>query len=460
MTSAQPLPAGVPATAATRGAPPQIGDIVAGRYQIEGKLGQGGNGVVHAARHLQSGQAVALKVLHEDANADAVRRFEREARLVGALHHPNTVRLLDFGVTASAEPFLAMELVRGQTLEQRLRALDAQDAVLSEAETTAIAVQTLRALQEAHALGLVHRDLKPANVMLCDAMDGEFHVKLLDFGIACTTDPAFAQSGAGLGTPAYMSPEQCEALPVDARADLYAVGVIAYRCLSGRLPFSDPDPLAVLRMHVLRPPPDLRSVARTPLTDAVANAVHRAMAKQPEQRFASAREMCEALTGRMPTEVVARPDLPAAGDATATQAAGQRPSRPKWLPRAIGALASVALGAGGWMLLGPSAPRATHAAVPLAPVPPAAFAPRTVVAPPMAAALAAPQPVAVAAPPVAAPPERSAAAAPKTAARVRVPAAPVGHAPVPTQPAAPTQPSAAPDPPPIQARQMEKMSVD
>ena len=280
------------------GGPLQRGDVVAARYRVEGKLGHGGHGIVYAARHVQTDQAVALKVMWDDADPHSLRRFAREAKLVGALHHPNTVRLLDFGVTEHGEPFFAMERLHGQTLDQRLRELTEAGQVMPREEATAIAVQILRALQEAHAVGLIHRDLKPANVMLCDTMDGELHVKLFDFGIACTTDPEFAQSGAGLGTPAFMSPEQCDALPVDARSDLYAVGVILFRCLTGELPFSDPDPLALLRMHVLRPTPDVQTRSPQPIPEALANLVTRALAKLPQQRFSSAREMCDGLLGR------------------------------------------------------------------------------------------------------------------------------------------------------------------
>ncbi len=448
----------------------RVGALVAGRYRIEGKLGHGGHGLVYAARHEQSQQSVALKVLHDDADPDAMRRFEREARLVGALHHPNTVRLLDFGATEHGEPFLAMELVRGQTLEQRLRELDQQDATMSEDEATAIILQMLRALQEAHAIGLVHRDLKPANVMLCDVMDGEIHVKLLDFGIACTTDPAFAQSGAGLGTPAYMSPEQCDALAVDARSDLYAVGVIAFRCLTGRLPFSDPDPLAVLRMHVLRPAPDVRTETRARVSAATANAVQRALAKKPAHRFDSARDMCEAISGRTIAAAVTAAPTFEPGDPTATQTWGTIPRRSPRVAWAVGVMTTVSIVAGSWFsahraaATAPPAPQlARHAAARHTPL----VVPENHVAAPQATLSAAPESVVQAAAatstaviaPVATPRAKTssrAGAHGRSARLIQPPAAADFPPPVPA--AAPVV--AVPETNPNEARQTEKMTVD
>ena len=275
------------------------GHIVEGRYRITGRLGHGGFGAVFSAVHTGTGQDIALKVLHVDLSSDnaaIVRRFWQEAQMTSRLRHPNTVRVFDVGQTEEGAFYLAMEHLRGETLADLLEQRARHGQALTEAETRDMAVQVCRSLQEAHKAGLVHRDLKPGNVMLVqgDEEPGPL-VKVLDFGIARRTDSSLTGEGSALGTPSYMSPEQCRGKPVDARSDLYALGVMLFRCVTGHVPFADENPFTVMFHHAETPVPDPRGMAPTPLSAGMARCIMRAMAKLPDERFADAREMREAL---------------------------------------------------------------------------------------------------------------------------------------------------------------------
>ena len=273
------------------------GDKLGGRYEIDGKLGQGGYGAVYSATHTGTHQAVAIKVLSVDPDEtqdDVVRRFWREARVTAQLRSYNTVRVFDVGEIDGGNMFMAMEMLRGLELEVVLRRLKKAGRRMSEEQAVDIATQVLKSLHEAHRAGLVHRDLKPANIMLAQMDDDEPVVKVLDFGVARTADSTVTQGRKALGTPAYMSPEQCRALDLDGRADLYSLGVILFRCLTGRLPFESRDPVVLLGMHVHEPVPDPRDHNET-LTHAMGAVIKQALAKSPDDRFADARAMRDAL---------------------------------------------------------------------------------------------------------------------------------------------------------------------
>ena len=288
----------LPACEETPASALRSGDVVDGRYRIERRMGRGGFGAVYAAEHLGTGQSVALKVRlaadDPDESVD-IQRFAREARITARLRHPNTVRVFDLGLTRVGAPYIAMELLSGPTLEHVLRERAADGVALSQDESIDIALAVLASLSEAHGLGLVHRDLKPANLMF-DTVDGANLIKLLDFGIARQSGSSLTASGASLGTPAYMSPEQCQALELDGRSDLYSLGVILFRCVTGQLPFPDGPPMAMMYCHTSQPPPDLASMARTAVTDGFVASVMRCLAKEPARRFQSAREMHDMLT--------------------------------------------------------------------------------------------------------------------------------------------------------------------
>ena len=268
------------------------GDVVNGRYRITALIGRGGFGAVYAGEHTGTHQEVALKLLlpsDDDPKTD-IRRFHQEAELTASLRHPNTVRVFDVGQTQNGALFLAMELLHGQTLEDRLLALEARRLPLPQDETLDLAIQTLKALGEAHGKGLVHRDLKPANLMLTE-FEGDRLIKVLDFGIARREGSTLTGHGRALGTPAYMSPEQCMGDDVDGRADLYALGCILFRCLTGRTPFEAETAFAMMQGHALAPVPDLAAIARLHVAPGLRSAIERTLAKRPADRFQSAREL-------------------------------------------------------------------------------------------------------------------------------------------------------------------------
>ncbi len=331
--------------------------LFADRYRLTSLLGRGGHGLVCAAVDTRSGAEVAVKLLARgDDDPGHLRRFLREAEILGQLHHPNTVRVLDKGQAADGTMFLVMERVRGVSLEAALRARSDADEVLSEADARAIATQVLDSLEEAHRLGLVHRDVKPSNVML-DAQDGRVRAKVLDFGIAQTQESSLTATGKVIGTPTYMSPEQCLGLELDGRTDLYALATVLYRCVSGRLPFDDPNALTVMYNHVNVPPRDLATVARTAVSSQFVDVVMRGLAKTPEQRFADAATMRAALQrtdqtlastacGSQSTQTASPLKLPEAVAPVVTPHRARRLRLAAGLPWLIAVSAVLALGAG------------------------------------------------------------------------------------------------------------------
>jgi eukaryotic-like serine/threonine-protein kinase len=256
-------------------------------------------GVVYRGRQVQLGRFVAIKVLHRDAAAvpEWRKRFEREARALSALAHPNVVPVTDSGIDRGV-PFLVMELLQGKTLADLIK-----EGPLPLWRALDIARQTLRGLGFAHGKGIVHRDLKPANVFLQELPDQADHVRLLDFGTAKfleggsgSTGETLTRVGVVFGTPAYMSPEQAKAAAVDARTDVYAAGVLLFELLAGRRPFVADSHEGYMGAHLTQPVPLLSKVrsglAGAPLFQLV---VERAMAKKPAARFKNADSLLEAL---------------------------------------------------------------------------------------------------------------------------------------------------------------------
>jgi eukaryotic-like serine/threonine-protein kinase len=262
-----------------------LGQCFAGRYRIEASLGEGGGGHVYRARHIALGRPVALKVLRKQHNERWVsrKRFEREAHALGQLAHPNIVAVTDLGVENDA-PFLVMELLNGTDLARRLRS-----GALPVALACGYALETLEGLAFVHEQGLVHRDIKPGNIFLESTAVGE-RVKLLDFGLARlvtpSTDAAVTRFGEVLGTPIYMAPEQVSGEAVDARTDVYAMGLVLYEMVTGKRAFAG-DEMAVLQQQMVAPVPRLTDPALASL-DAL---IQRATQKEPGQRFADARAM-------------------------------------------------------------------------------------------------------------------------------------------------------------------------
>lgn len=238
-----------------------LGSLLAGRYRIEALIGSGGMGAVYRAEHVHMRKAVALKVLHKEMTAfpEVVARFEREAVAAARIEHPNVVSASDFGQLEDGSFYLVLEFVEGRSLAKVVE----QSGALSPERALRITRQIVEALHAAHGVGIVHRDLKPDNVMLLAKEDEPDFVKVLDFGIAKikveeTTEQAqLTQIGTVFGTPEYMSPEQARGELVDARADLYTVGVILFEMLSGASPFKDDDLVVVLTRHLTADPPPL-----------------------------------------------------------------------------------------------------------------------------------------------------------------------------------------------------------
>jgi serine/threonine protein kinase len=260
-------------------------------YQIVEHLGRGGMAEVYKAYQPALDRYVAVKILHPFVATDEtfLARFEREARAVAALRHANIVRVFDFGHEDDTY-YMVMEFVDGQTLKHRLNELRAAGQVMSPAETTKLITQTARALHHAHRRSLIHRDIKPANVLLTAGGDAV----LSDFGIARMLESTRYTMTGIIGTPDYMSPEQGQGLEIDLRTDIYSLGIVLYECLTGNTPFSADTPLAVIFKHVQDPLPLPRGVNPN-ITEAMERVVLKSLAKSPEDRFASAEEMADAL---------------------------------------------------------------------------------------------------------------------------------------------------------------------
>ncbi len=274
--------------------PLKIGAQLDGRYRVVRVIGRGGFGVVYAARHLVSNQDLAIKVMCEDSQGDiteAIARFNKEARVLARLRHPNTVRVFDVGYTDKGHLYIAMELLCGPNLEQVLAEMGSRDVVMTEPQILDVAIPVLGSLGEAHRLGLVHRDMKPANIVLVQMPDEPFQVKVLDFGVVRTADSSLTSNQTALGTPDYMSPEQCLSAELDGRSDLYAVGCLMFEATCGSPPYRDRSHMNTMYNQMQAAIPNLREKTRTPHSDAYVHAIRRVMSKEPEQRFADAREM-------------------------------------------------------------------------------------------------------------------------------------------------------------------------
>jgi len=259
------------------------GTIVAERYRIVRRLGQGGMGVVFVAQHLTLEREVALKVLARDLarHETLVARFEREARAASKIGHHNIVNVLDFGRTDEGAPFIVMELLAGLDLGRTLR----RDGAFSLARAAHVTRQLCAAMGAAHEKGVVHRDLKPENVFLCD---GDV-VKVLDFGLARFADAQpLTQAGMVFGTPEYMAPEQARGERADHRADIYAVGCILYEMLTGSVPYVGADAATVLAGHLGEPlEPASRRAPHLGIPRALEGVIECALHKEPAQRFPS-----------------------------------------------------------------------------------------------------------------------------------------------------------------------------
>jgi len=275
------------------------GDIVDGKYRIEKVLGRGGMGTVYEAHHIAIRRRVAVKVLRGALAADEemVHRFENEALAASSVRSRHVVEVYDVGTLDGGERYMILEYLDGESLSQRLKR-----GTMTPAEVFPLAAQLLEGLAAAHDEGIVHRDLKPANIFICAEERGEELVKVLDFGVSkfsALGGEGFTQTGALVGTPHYMAPELTEgASKADARSDIYGVGAILFRALTGKTPYTAETIHELIAKLIRHDPKRLANVAPQ-LSKPAATLVDRALSKDPSQRFPDARSMALALRNVM-----------------------------------------------------------------------------------------------------------------------------------------------------------------
>jgi serine/threonine protein kinase len=289
----------------------RVGETLAGRYRLERLIGKGGMGRVYKAIQLPLNRAVAVKILNREfqqKDPQFVRRFFLEAATAARLTHPNTITIFDYGEAESGELFIAMEYLRGRPLSRVIGA----EAPFAPARVLHVAMQICRALREAHGKGIIHRDLKPGNILLLAEGDDPDFVKVLDFGLVKVVNPDGAvgleeqpitpdlpegeptRAGMFLGSPKYMSPEQIQGGALDARTDIYSLGVLMFQMATGKPPFAGASSVEVVYQHVHVSPPTLASRGIEPAPE-LEGVIARMLAKRPEDRFDSMNSLLVAL---------------------------------------------------------------------------------------------------------------------------------------------------------------------
>jgi len=279
--------------------------LLGGRYRLDAKLGSGGMGVVYRAADLTMKRSVAVKLIRGvdgvAIDEEVAGRFLREAKNTARVQHENIIEVYDFGRSDTGDMFFVMELLEGESLSARLR----RETKLAPKVAVHIVRQMCAALHVAHAAGIVHRDLKPANVMLIERAGDKDYAKVLDFGVAKSTAPdqetQLTHTGMLVGTVEYMAPEQIMGRQVDARTDIYALGVVMYRMFSGKAPFRDGGVPALIHAHLNVMPKPITEISPE-VPGAVDRIVLRCMAKRPEQRFESMEEVSRALASALQPE--------------------------------------------------------------------------------------------------------------------------------------------------------------
>lgn len=270
------------------------GTILGGTYRIEEPLGRGGMGAVFAARHLRTGRRYALKAILPGSGGDAAsRRFEREATAASALGHPGIVQVHDFNVSDDGSSYLVMDLLEGETLGDRLE----RTGPLPWPDAQRIALELTAALAAAHEHGLIHRDIKPSNVFLAKTKSASERVVLVDFGLvkSLSESTGLTSTGAVVGTPMYMSPEQARGETLDVRTDVYSLAAVVFEMVTGAPPFLDSTMAAIYARLLREPPPRASQVAKSPVPRALDDVLARALAKDRAARFDGARAFGDAL---------------------------------------------------------------------------------------------------------------------------------------------------------------------
>jgi serine/threonine-protein kinase len=360
-----------------RGAAPAsnlVGQVIADRYHVIKKLGEGGMGQVYLAEHVKMGRRSAIKVMNPSMvhDPDAVARFNREAANASRITHPNVCAVYDFGETSEGLIYLAMEFVEGEPLTELL----VREGALPVPRATAIFKQTADALQAAHDLGIVHRDLKPDNIMVARGRDGSDQVKVVDFGIAKAVggDEAgqkVTKTGLVVGTPEFMSPEQLSGDKVDGRSDLYSLGLVFFRMLTGKLPFQA-DTVQETMIKRLTDDPAKLGPTRPDLAfpSGLQDVLDAALVRTPAERYQTVAKFADDVTGvvqlRRATRGAATPPTRAQPELedrtqlldskqTKAQAAARRPERKRsMVPIIAGVVLVLGAAGGGWALFGGS----------------------------------------------------------------------------------------------------------
>ena len=282
------------------------------KYKVISRIGEGGMGLVYEAEHTVIEKRVAMKVLREDFSRrpEVVERFRQEAKSASRIGHENIVDISDFGNTPHGQSYFVMEYLEGEDLANVL----AREGTLSTERIAHILLQCCRALGAAHAKGIVHRDIKPENVFLVTRGSKRDFVKIVDFGIAKMSDietegapgRKLTKTGMIFGTPEYMSPEQAAGKALDHRVDVYALGVILFEGLTGRVPFVGDSFMGILTQHMFEEPPPLRDVnPRVSTSSEMEMVIYKALAKDPDQRYASMQELEDAVTAALQGRVSA-----------------------------------------------------------------------------------------------------------------------------------------------------------
>ncbi len=318
---------------------PMIDRILDGRWVIESRIGMGGMGAVYLGHQRSVDRKVAIKTLRSSLadTDDFVDRFFREARVATTINHPHCVTIHDFGQDEDGTLYLAMEFLEGQDLTSRI-----SDGDISIEEALRIGSQIASALSAAHQANIVHRDLKPDNIFLLDISDGSTFVKVLDFGIAKVmgADTQMTKTGQVFGTPAYMSPEQCQGHTIDGRSDLYSLGCILYELVGGRPPFEGETPMAVLMAHVANDVPPLSTIdgVMDGVDPRVEQEIMALLSKDPDGRPATASEAKQRLNALLSSlnapdlSYTAPQQVPRSTAPTTATAASSRPQAPDTAP--------------------------------------------------------------------------------------------------------------------------------
>lgn len=342
---------------------PMIGALLAGRYEVIRRIGEGGMGLVYEGKHREIDKRVAIKVLRDDLSGrpEVVARFRQEAKSASRIGHDNIVNVSDFGETQFGASYFVMEYLEGEDLANVL----GREGTLDPVRTCRIVLQCCRALGAAHDKRIVHRDIKPENLFLTPRHGNPEFVKIVDFGIAKMGDietegqpgRKLTKTGMIFGTPEYMSPEQAAGKPLDHRVDIYALGIILYECLAGTVPFVGDTFMGVLTQHLFATPPRiLENNPNAEVSPELERVINKALAKDPNDRYQTTADLAEAiecaLDGRVSEATASSAEESDAIELLATDPAPPRRRRSRWV---VGAVATIVLAAAGaWLGLAAS----------------------------------------------------------------------------------------------------------